>query len=86
MVNVDLPFVHKLDEHFDVGELDVAHYHDWVLFLVLREYCVEVRAACGQDHLWMKKKNNEKIVIILILLDVYKVSMKLNFQVYIIFS
>lgn len=51
MVHVDLPFVHELDQAFDVDVLDVLHDEDGVLFLVLREDGLEVGAAGREDDL-----------------------------------
>lgn len=58
MVDVNLSLVHELDQHFDVWELDVPHYDNGVLLLVLGQNRVEVRAARWQNHL--RKNKSEK--------------------------
>lgn len=51
MLHVNLPFVHKLHKIFNILELDILQYDNWILFTVaVCENGVKVRAACGQYY------------------------------------
>lgn len=36
VIDVDLSFIHELDEYLDVGKFDISHDDDGIFLLVLR--------------------------------------------------